>query len=174
MNTVLDTIPTWTEPETLAYCCEVAANAGRGLGLECGTYMGASLAAMLMANKEMHIWAVDKFMVFGTEFLVRKVFCKQAIESGRCELIVADSAKAFEMLAPHVGGHLDFAWVDDGHAEEDLRRDIKAFLPLLKSGGILFGHDWDGNNDVARGVLSMIPLEKLTFPVPRVWQYTKP
>lgn len=164
-------IPTWTEPETLAYCSSVARKCT--FMVESGTFMGASARAMLEANPLLHLWCVDSFQDFGTEQITR-MFLADWIDQGRCEIIKGDMDKAGVMLQ-HMAGRIDGVWVDDGHAEEDLRRDIRNLLPLVKSGGELFGHDFDKPyNDVARGVMSMIPLEKLTFPVPRVWSYRKP
>ena len=111
-------------------------------------------------------------MVFGS-VQITQLFLQEWIENGQCELIAGDMDKAGQMLS-HMIGKIDAIWVDDGHSEEDLRRDISNSIPLLKSGGELFGHDWDGDNDVARGVLSMIPKEQLKFPVPRVWSWIKP
>jgi predicted O-methyltransferase YrrM len=163
-------IPTWTELQTLMYCRSIALRST--LVIESGTYMGASARAMIETNPGCHLWCVDKFEVFGTREIT-ELFLNQWIRKGQCEIIQGDMDKAGEMLT-HMTGKIDAVWVDDGHAEEDLRRDIRNALPLLRPGGILFGHDWDGDNDVARGVLSMLPKDKLTFPVPRVWQYIKP
>ena len=174
IDTYYESIPTWTEPETLAYCRSVARRSR--VMVESGTYMGASAIELLQFgcgnNPDFHLWCVDKFEVFGTKQIC-EMFLSDWIKSGSCEIIQGDMDKAGEMLV-HMRGKVDAIWIDDGHAEEDLRRDIRNALPLLRSGGELFGHDWDGDNDVARGVLSMIPREKLTFPVPRVWSYLKP
>lgn len=163
-------IPTWTEPATLSYLADVARNAE--FAVESGTYMGASARALLMTNLKLHLWCVDKFEVFGTEPITR-MFLADWINTGRCELIVGDTDKAFSML-PRMLGQLDFAWIDDGHSEDDLRRDIRCLLPLVKPGGLLIGHDWDGDNDVARGVKSMLPASQISHPCARVWQYRKP
>jgi len=128
---------------------------------------------LLQANRGLHLWCVDKFMVYGSEEISR-MFLTEWIEYGRCELIKGDMDKAGEMLQ-HMAGKIDAAWVDDGHSIEDVQRDIRNLLPLLRSGGELFGHDFDKPyNDVAQGVMSMLPLEQLTFPVPRVWSWRKP
>ena len=46
---------------------------------------------------------------------------------------------------------IDFVFIDGGHDFEDVDADIKAWLPKVKSGGIIAGHDinWGG---VARAV----------------------
>jgi glycosyltransferase involved in cell wall biosynthesis len=162
---------TWTEPASLAYCAEIASRSTHLL--EIGVYMGASSFVMLKAAPQLHIWAADKFMVAGTEHVCRNLTLKQFIDEGRCELIIGDSETAANML-PHMMGKLDGVFSDNGHAEEDLRRDLRCCLPLVKSGGTFWGHDWDGDNDVARGVKSMIPEKDIRIVVPRVWSYAKP
>lgn len=162
---------TWTEPETLAYCAERASHATHAV--ELGSYMGASALVMLLANPRLHLWCVDTFQVAGTEECCR-YFLRDAILEGRCELIRGDSAQAAPMLG-HMNGRLDYVWVDDGHATPDVIRDITSFMPLLRPGGEMFGHDFDvPHNDVALGVLSCFRADEIDFPVPRVWRHRKP
>jgi len=165
----LNTIPTWTEPWNLAFCAEQAEHAR--FGVEIGTYMGASANMMMLSNPHLHLWCVDKFsLIFGLEWVCRQKTLNPWIDSGSLELIDGDSAKGGEMLQ-HMKGRLDFVFVDDGHATEDVKRDIKWFYPLLKKGGVMFGHDWEGDNDVAQGVKqSGIPYD---IPVPRMWRSIK-
>jgi len=164
-------IPTWTTPEELEHCAEVAKNST--FMVESGCFLGASAKAILEGNPQVHLWTVDHFKAFAFNKEVACIFLHDYITQGRCEIIEGDMDRAGNMLL-HMRGEIDAVWIDDGHAEIDLQRDIRNAIPLLKPGGILFGHDWDGDNDVARGVLSMLPMNKLTFPVPRVWQYQKP
>lgn len=164
-----DHIWTWTEEHCLAYCAERAAHGW--IGVELGTYLGRSAAVMLDANLGLHLWCVDTFEVPGIQHTAR-YFLRKEIADGRCELIKGDSLRASGMLQ-HMKGKLDFVWVDDGHATEDVKRDIRCFLPLLKPGGVIFGHDFDvPYNDVALGVIASLP--RFDIPVPRLWSYTKP
>jgi predicted O-methyltransferase YrrM len=159
---------TWTEDETLDLLASYAKDAG--YMVESGTYMGASAMVMLGVGVG-HLWCVDKFMVAGTEFVTRYNL-SQWIKNGRCELIIGDSERAGSMLAPHMTGKVDLIWVDDGHATEDVLRDIRCLKPLLKPGGVMLGHDWEGNNDVALGVKkSGIAYD---LPLPRVWRHVTP
>lgn len=163
-------IPTWTEPHCLAYCCEIASKSE--VMVELGTYMGASAAVMLLANPKLHLWCVDTFAVFGTR-RITELMLEPYIKDGRCELITGDSARAADMLQ-HMKLKIDAVWVDDGHATEDVIRDIRCFLPLIKHGGEIFGHDWDADNDVAQGVRACFSYPQITIPVPRLWSHRKP
>src|SRR5215813_5367015 len=117
----------WTSREELSYLAHLAS--GANWIVESGCYLGRSAKVMLDAGQG-HLWTVDKFMVAGTEHTTR-YFLRNEIAQGRCELIVGDMDKAGEMLMPHMAGKIDLAWVDDGHAEEDVMRDIRNLIPLL-------------------------------------------
>jgi predicted O-methyltransferase YrrM len=54
------------------------------------------------------------------------------------ELIASDSAAAAERFAPHA---VDFAFIDADHSYDAVKRDIAAWRPRIKPGGILAGHD---------------------------------
>lgn len=165
-------IPTWTEPASLAYCAEIASQSSHMV--ELGTYLGASAYVMLMANPSLHLWCVDTFNAFAFHYHVANYFLRNEIVLGRCELITGDSLRGAEMLQ-HMKGKLDAVWVDDGHATEDVKRDIRCFLPLIRSGGVLFGHDFEvPHNDVALGVIGSLPPGSWDIPVPRLWSHRKP
>lgn len=170
VESTISGIFTWTERPTLAYLCELAQTAQ--FIVESGCYMGASAFAMMQAAPDTaHMWTIDKFMVAGTEFVTRKNL-ERFISSGRLEIIVGDSERGGEMLV-HMKGLVDVIFIDDGHAEEDLRRDIRSLFPLLKPGGVMCGHDWEGDNDVARGVKSMFNPGMIEVPLPRLWQVVR-
>jgi len=158
---------TWTEDHVLVYLCEAASRAK--VIIESGTYMGASAHAMLLAAPiDSHMWCIDKFMVAGTEFVTRQNLGPWIV-SGQCELIVGDSDRGADMLQ-HMKGKVDLIFVDDGHAAEDVLRDICCLKPLLRPGGVMLGHDFEvPNNDVAQGVIqSGISYD---VPVPRLWRH---
>lgn len=157
---------TWTEPWNLAYIAERASRAK--VMIECGTYLGRSAKVALDAGVG-HLWCIDKWsMIESGIFEQCKLFLAPEIASGRVELINGDSAKGGDMLQ-HMRNKVDCIFVDDGHAKEDLERDIDNLFPLLKTGGEMFGHDWEGTNDVAQGVLSRFIEQRVKVPVPRMW-----
>lgn len=46
----------------------------------------------------------------------------------------------------------ELIYIDGSHETEDVYNDIKAYWPLLKSGGTMFGDDFDGHESVRRAV----------------------
>lgn len=44
------------------------------------------------------------------------------------------------------GVKLDFVFIDAGHTKEELKEDIKNWLPLIREGGIISGHDYYHEN----------------------------
>jgi hypothetical protein len=165
-----DHIFTWTEPWNLAYCAEVASRSK--VMIECGTYLGRSAKVMLDAGVG-HLWCIDKWsMIESGIFSQCKLFLKKEISAGTVELINGDSMLGGGMLQ-HMKGKVDAIFVDDGHATVDLQRDIDSLFPLLKNGGEMFGHDWEGTNDVALGVMSRFSDARIKLPVPRMWSVTR-
>ena len=60
----------------------------------------------------------------------------------RSEIWRSDSAEAAERVPPR---SLDFVYIDAQHDYDSVRRDIEAWFPRVRPGGILSGHDyWDG------------------------------
>lgn len=185
-------IPTWTEALTLAYLAELASRSTTII--ECGTYLGASAKAMLLANPRLKLYCIDTFACQGEAMMLaylksqgatkgieqmttydicRHYTLRDEFNAGRCTLISGDSRAGSQNLAQFVpNGTIDAVWIDDGHAEEDVLRDIVCLMPFLKPGGEMVGHDYDGDNDVARGVqMSGI---KFDVPVPRMWRSIVP
>lgn len=129
--------------------------------------MGMSAWAMLKTNPTLHLWCVDIFAAFEFNKELVEYFLRDSIKMGRCELIKGTSDKAAPMLE-HMRGKLDFVWVDGSHATEDVLRDIRNFMPLIRPGGEMFGHDFDvPHNDVAKAVIQSG--YNYTIPVPRLW-----
>ena len=64
-------------------------------------------------------------------------------------VVRADSADSAEM---HEDGSVFAVWIDAGHEEADVIRDVRAWLPKVKSGGILAGHDYHTHAGVRSGL----------------------
>lgn len=51
-----------------------------------------------------------------------------------------DRAKEFE------DGSIDFCFIDANHTYEFVKRDIESFLPKMRKGGVMAGHDYNENH----------------------------
>jgi predicted O-methyltransferase YrrM len=54
-------------------------------------------------------------------------------------IIRADSAKSACLFEDD---SVDFVFIDANHVADDVERDVRSWLPKVKSDGILSGHDW--------------------------------
>ena len=67
------------------------------------------------------------------------------------------------IAAKYADKSLDFVFIDASHDEKSVRCDITGWLPKIKSGGVLAGHDYSSKSfpGVRRAVDSMLPQRKL-------------
>ncbi len=80
----------------------------------------------------------------------------------------SDSVMASKQFADN---SCDFVFIDADHSEDAVRADIEAWLPKIKPGGLLAGHDYEWPS-VRRAVDLMLPAAK---PISaNCWQYVKP
>lgn len=67
---------------------------------------------------------------------------------------------------------LDFVFIDGNHDYENVRNDVLAWLPKIKPGKILTGHDWSVG-EVKPGVLSVLDEKEIELIGRICWIYTK-
>lgn len=169
-----DHIKTWTGDGELAYVAQQASE--HSIIVEVGTYLGRSAKVICDANPNCHLWYVDPGLV-DFIFETSQYFLRKEIAEGRCEGIKKYTPQAVEMLQ-HMKGKIDMVWIDGGHGFDDVYTDITRWMPLLKVGGLMCGHDLETSpnyvqdNDVARAVKHTL-MSWWHEPVPRVWAYNK-
>lgn len=61
---------------------------------------------------------------------------------------------------------LDMVYIDGGHTYIQVSEDIKAWLPKIKKGGIMAGHDWQPRSSDGRNVIRAI--SELLFTDPNI------
>lgn len=68
---------------------------------------------------------------------------------------------SIEAAKDYADGSLDVVFIDACHTYECVREDILAWLPKVKIGGYLAGHDYSWSNDVKRAVDEILtPVEE--------------
>lgn len=156
MNTWRD-IPGWCDFEDL-YASRVDAASNGAHFVEIGTWVGKSTCLMAelirQSGKEIHFDAIEHGKgspELGAGLLAIQergsdVFSELTKNITACGLvdyvrpICADSVQAALFYADH---SLDFVFIDGDHTETAVDADIEAWLPRVKFGGVLAGHDFD-------------------------------
>ena len=108
-------------------------------GVEVGVYAGRSaafLAVELMRNRvDAELDLVDYFHG-GTEELVATLQPVQPV------IGVIDTRGSIAAAKSYRNAELDFVFLDADHSYEGVTADIDAWLPKIRPGGILAGHDY--------------------------------
>lgn len=147
--------------------------------VEVGTWLGASAINMAKAAKEEgldpKVYCVDTWLgaeEFWTKWsntperdlkcrngypLVYFDFLANVVEHGMQDVIVPvpNTSHIGSMILKHRGVEADLIYIDASHEYEDVKSDIRDYMPLLKGGGVMFGDDmdWDGVRDAVRDSL---------------------
>ena len=72
---------------------------------------------------------------------------------GKYNTIIGDSSESAKHFEDN---SLDFVFIDACHAYDDVCKDINAWMPKVKKGGILAGHDYNIYADVNKAVADLI------------------
>jgi hypothetical protein len=125
------------------------------VGVEIGSWVGDSATTIASTHKDLWVKCVDTFkgsgsdqthLLFkdlvkttGDDDILFNTFCDNVEPyKGRIAPYRATSAEAAEVFEDF---SLDFAYIDAGHNYEECLEDIKLWLPKIKAGGLIFGHD---------------------------------
>jgi predicted O-methyltransferase YrrM len=96
---------------------------------------------------------------------------KPYMDSGKVIVRRADSVKAAMGLAPFWAGTVDWVFLDSSHTYETTKAEIRAYLPLLRAGGLLSGHDY-WHEGVSKAVNESLKGVRL-IPGGSIWTYVK-
>ena len=71
-------------------------------------------------------------------------------------------------------GSLDMVFIDAGHDYDSVREDIANWLPKVRPGGIVAGHDYQQRfPGVQRAVAEMLPIQDVHLESDSVWWLVK-
>ena len=118
--------------------------------IEIGVWKGGSTAYMGVeiynSKKVIEYHAIDTFEGSIEHGTVHGLYeealdnLKPLIDLGVVKLIKGHSQ---EVVKNYEDESIDFCFIDGSHEYEDVKADILAYLPKVKKGGILSGHDYD-------------------------------
>lgn len=79
---------------------------------------------------------------------------------------------SIEAAKDFADGSIDIVYIDANHDYEEVKKDIEAWLPKIKKGGIISGHDYGGWPGVTRAVNEAFPLGIFHSPTGATWYTT--
>jgi hypothetical protein len=154
-------------------------------GVEVGVFAGDMSRVLLRRNPDLHLTMVDSWEANGTSYQgdsgdfhanmtqeQQDDFMEMA--RGRTDF-AADRRSIMRMKSTEAAEQfedksLDFVFIDADHSYEGCRDDIKAWMPKLKPGGLLSGHDYGNTNYEKFGVDRAV--QELGMPVDLGENYT--
>lgn len=130
------------------HLCELFAALEYTQGAEIGVWQGAFAKALCEAVPKLHLRCVDPWHTY-TGYDDKKNDNRRLHEAHEiavktltpfdCEIMRMESLYAADQVP---NDSLDFIYVDANHAEYAVRADLKAWVPKVRSGGIVAGHDY--------------------------------
>jgi len=174
-------IPGWTWPSELVWLYD---NIQRSklhveVGSFCGRSLFASTAGMAPGSK---VWSVDMIQDRGAcARLPSDSWCLAVFQITLSALQRANPGTEYVVLNEgslaaarylHLGngaGFLDSVFIDAGHEYENASADIQEWMPLIKKGGLICGHDYStGFPGVMDAVNEFVPGFSVA-PETRIW-----
>lgn len=141
---------------------------GRIVGVEVGVWKGTMSYNILRVMPMLTLYLVDRWCAYTQEEkerdgiseqrlfedLVFKKAMKQALSrvqayGKRALPLVMTSREASEQFEDM---SMDFVFIDGDHSYEGVKEDIGLWLPKVKTGGYLCGHDYDSRPGVKQAV----------------------
>lgn len=119
-------------------------------GAELGVKEGRFISYLLKNNPDLFMVGVDLWEACPNELedyatwnfsRIHKMAKDACAPYGvRCDLIKKDTVKAADIFKKQKE-KFDFIFIDADHSTNGVLRDYMAWLPLVRKGGIIFGHD---------------------------------
>jgi hypothetical protein len=158
------------------------------VGAEVGVWRGETCEKVLAQRPKVKLYLVDRwappvkgdsYSTSGAQIAAKD---KKAHEDAYNQVVRL--VKPFEDRATYLIGDtvpmaqkianisLDFAFIDADHSYIGVYNDIIAYLPKVKLGGWLGGHDWNNKWPVEKAVLEFFPRNRITLDVNSTWFVT--
>lgn len=150
--------------------------------LECGVWKGHSiiyLTNLLKDKPNIEIYAIDIWEDWelhrNTPEIAKQIpyiyeiYNTNLKEAGVRELIKDFKGKSWEVAEKFENSYFDLIFIDADHSYEGVYKDLKAWLPKIKPGGILAGHDYYSSEGVQKAVNEVLMNDIVTDGGSNTW-----
>lgn len=126
-----------------------------GIWVELGVYWGQSFSyavvECLNRGKKINLVAIDAFPWVDEQGVTTLQHFQKHMAplSGHFRHIQSGSSEAAVHFADQ---SVDFVFIDANHTYDFVKADVNAWLPKIKPGGIIAGHDYNAPHEVERAV----------------------
>lgn len=122
-----------------------------GLGAEVGVAYGHNAKQILSTWRGSGLFLIDPYSLKECGEYIDDA---AAIDFDRCLFKCRDELRQFDLRAIHIratsdnafkllrGSQLDFVYLDGNHHNPQISRDLRNYWQIVKSGGVLCGHDY--------------------------------
>ena len=128
--------------------CEIVREHGCRKGVELGLASGKLFRKLLSTFPELHMIGVDRSIHIPRKHMVREIVRAYPGRATVYERLTSDAAGEIE------DGSQDFVFIDADHSYAGCAGDIRNYLPKIRKGGIMMGHDY--NARAYPGVISAV------------------
>lgn len=137
------------------------------IGVEIGTDEGINAREILETGKIKMLYLIDPYMPYNepsfnknnyepTKQLYKAELLLKKFENKKFIIFESDEAKQF------IPDNLDFVYIDGNHNYEFVKQDILNYLPKVKKGGVIGGHNID-RVGVIKAILEIFPNNKINL-----------
>ena len=113
------------------------------VGVEVGVSVGENAENILRKIDIKRLYLVDSYdtkINVKFEENMRLAFKRMKKYGDKIEFIITDSVNGSFKIPEKV----DFVYIDGDHSYPGVTRDIQAYYPIVKKGGVIGGHDFEG------------------------------
>lgn len=119
-------------------------------GVEVGVASGEYSEIIMQASPEMYLQGVDPYQKYEGyhDYKLRSTFDKMETEAhdrlDKYENYMFVKKFSVDAAEEVMDGYLDFVYLDGNHSGEAVKEDIETWVPKIREGGIISGHDFTG------------------------------
>jgi len=116
--------------------------------VEIGVFRG-DFSKMILDKNPLYLYLVDPFEINETKYKSGLttaystnedwLYVKQRFKNDK--RVVVKRSYSYDLVKTISDDYFDFIYHDASHLEKDLKRDLVEWLPKMKKGGIIAGHD---------------------------------